>query len=170
MTEQIILSKLFSLECRFDIGYKNIEFHIGGMLINWYNNIDLLIFNHKRDLLYKIQFCEIDDIKITDKTVTFLLKDGGYEFKDGDKKVIRRKKMTEYKRPNQCFYKNCKSTSCYNHIYSSKDNGKLYNEVACQRHIEDLNKDSDERAPEIMKVFSSGCSKKDRRNLLSKEE
>ena len=92
MTEQIILSKLFSLECRFDIGYKNIEFHIGGMLINWYNNIDLLIFNHKRDLLYKIQFCEIDDIKITDKTVTFLLKDGGYEFKDGDKKVIRRKK------------------------------------------------------------------------------
>lgn len=58
-------------------------------------------------------------------------------------------------RADQCKF--CKSRNCHYRIVSSKDNGKTYDEVACSKHTHDLEKDSDEKAPRVMKIFQSVC-------------
>jgi hypothetical protein len=90
MTKQMLLSKLFSLECEFSMNSNygtDIHFYIGKKEVAVYDNFRIYdeSFSH-----ISIEFCEIKDIKITEKTVTFILQDGGYNFKDGSKKVIRR--------------------------------------------------------------------------------
>jgi len=92
MTKQMILSKLFSLECAYSltVNYGNdIYFEIGNRIVSIGDKVLIEVHNSENII---IEFCEIDNMKITDKTVTFLLKDGGYKFKNGDKRVIRRKK------------------------------------------------------------------------------
>ncbi|WP_312093408.1 hypothetical protein [Aminipila sp.] len=63
-------------------------------------------------------------------------------------------------RKDQCFF--CHSRACYDRIVSSVDNGKTYDEVACRRHITDLEKHSDEKAPKVMKLFVSSTGKQKR--------
>lgn len=44
--------------------------------------------------------------------------------------------------PNECF--KCKSRFCSNGIISIEDNGKKFNEIACDKHIKDLEKKANE--------------------------
>jgi hypothetical protein len=39
-------------------------------------------------------------------------------------------------------------------VVSSEDGGKLYDEIACQKHGEELYKHSDEKAPGVKKIFA----------------
>lgn len=39
---------------------------------------------------YNITFCEIEKIKITPKSLIFTMGDAGYNFKDGDRKILKR--------------------------------------------------------------------------------
>ena len=61
----------------------------------------------------------------------------------------------EYKRPNQCFYPGCTSVRCSEHVFTTDDNGKAYNEVSCRKHQQAMYKDSDEKANGTMRCFSS---------------
>lgn len=91
MTKHMVLSKLFSLECGYSINSNygdDIHFFIGNKEVVICSN--LMLSNEKGECIY-IEFCEIKEIKITDKTVTFVLQEAGYSFKDGDTKIIRRK-------------------------------------------------------------------------------
>jgi len=56
-------------------------------------------------------------------------------------------------RKNQCLF--CTSRKCGTRIVSTEDNGKTYDEVACDRHSADLHKHSDIVAPKVMKLFMS---------------
>jgi hypothetical protein len=67
------------------------------------------------------------------------------------------------KRADECLF--CKSRSCYEHVYSTNDYGKTYNEVACERHIKQLHKHSDETAPGVMKDFCSSTGKQSRNRI-----
>jgi hypothetical protein len=68
-----------------------------------------------------------------------------------------------YKRPNECLF--CTSRRCHYHIYSSKDEGASYNEIACNKHIWVLEEDADWMAPGVMKQHLSSSSFVDRRIL-----
>lgn len=57
---------------------------------------------------------------------------------------------------DQCLF--CKSRKCYDHIISSTDQGKAYNQVACHKHIRQLEQHSDQTAPGIMKLFISSTA------------
>lgn len=99
MTKNLILSRLFSTGCEFKINSNygaNIWFFIGDSEID-YNGSRLILTNKNLEST-KIEFIEIKEIKITNKTVTFIMQDAGYNFKDGNKKVLRR---TTWK-GNQC--------------------------------------------------------------------
>lgn len=56
-------------------------------------------------------------------------------------------------RKDQCAF--CNSRRCYTRITSTEDNGATYDEVACSKHSEKLYKHSDEKAPKVMKLYSS---------------
>lgn len=56
-------------------------------------------------------------------------------------------------RKDKCLF--CSSIKCYTRIVSC-DDGKMYDEVACNKHSEALHKHSDEVAPNVMKMFESG--------------
>lgn len=43
---------------------------------------------------------------------------------------------------NECF--KCRSRFCSNGIISSDDDGEAFNEIACNKHVEDLEKYADE--------------------------
>lgn len=58
-------------------------------------------------------------------------------------------------RKDQCKF--CNSRRCHYRIVSCNDNGKIYDEVACSKHTHELDKDSDEKAPGVMKLFLSVC-------------
>lgn len=60
------------------------------------------------------------------------------------------------KRVDECLF--CKKRSCYERVVST-DGGKTYDEVACRDHIRDLHKDSDAKAPGIMKHFITSTHK-----------
>jgi hypothetical protein len=64
------------------------------------------------------------------------------------------------KRSDACLF--CSRRNCFNRIVSSKDNGKTYDEVACWKHISDVEKHSDQTAPGIMKFFISSTGKQKR--------
>ena len=53
----------------------------------------------------------------------------------------------------------CRSICCYERIVSSHDNGKTYDEVACNKHSQDLRTHSDANAPNVMKYFISSTGK-----------
>ena len=92
MTKNLILSKLFSSGCDFEINSSygsNIWFFVGENCIE-YNGSRIILTNKKLENT-EIEFIEIKEIKITSKTITFILQDAGYNFKDGNKKVLRRK-------------------------------------------------------------------------------
>jgi len=57
------------------------------------------------------------------------------------------------KATNECLF--CGSRFCYERVVSSQDNGATYDEVSCHRHIKELHKHSDEKAPGVMKSFVS---------------
>lgn len=61
------------------------------------------------------------------------------------------------KRTDECLF--CKKRSCYERVVSSKDEGETYDEIACEDHIDDLYKHSDEHAPGVMKYFISSTGK-----------
>jgi len=67
------------------------------------------------------------------------------------------------KRSDECLF--CKSRSCYEHVYSSDDHGKKYNEIACLSHIKELHKHSDNQCSGVIKQFVSSCSKVNRKHL-----
>jgi len=93
MKENLILSKLFSSGCEFKVNSNygsNIWFIVGDNEIE-YNGSRVILTNKNLEPT-EIEFIEIKDIKITSKTITFLLQDAGYKFKDGNKKVLRRNK------------------------------------------------------------------------------
>lgn len=54
------------------------------------------------------------------------------------------------KRKNECLF--CTSRNCYDRVVSI-DNGKTYDEIACRRHVLELDKHSDVKAPGIIKHF-----------------
>ena len=64
------------------------------------------------------------------------------------------------KRKDECLF--CTSRSCYERVVSSEDDGQTYDEISCDKHIKDLHKDSDNRAPGIMKYFISSTGKQKR--------
>jgi len=64
------------------------------------------------------------------------------------------------KRKDECLF--CTSRSCYERVVSSQDKAQLYDEVACNKHIKDLHKHSDEIAPKIIKYFNSSTGKQKR--------
>ena len=45
-------------------------------------------------------------------------------------------KSKNYKRHNECAF--CSSRRCHEHIYTTADNGNLFNELACRNHVDDL--------------------------------
>ncbi|HEY5586671.1 MAG TPA: hypothetical protein VIK78_19555 [Ruminiclostridium sp.] len=61
------------------------------------------------------------------------------------------------KRKDECLF--CKSRKCYTRVVSTTDNGKIYDELACSKHICDVEKDSDKKAPKVMKLFMSGTGR-----------
>lgn len=92
MTENLILSKLFDSGCEFKINSNYgafIWFVVGDNGIE-YNRERIVLFNKNLEPT-EVEFSEIKDIKVTDKTITFIMQDSGHNFKDGDKKVLRRK-------------------------------------------------------------------------------
>ena len=56
-------------------------------------------------------------------------------------------------RKNQCLF--CTSRKCSTRIVSTEDNGKIYDEVACNKHSAQLHSHSDKFAPKIAKLFIS---------------
>jgi len=68
-------------------------------------------------------------------------------------------------RKDQCLF--CKSRKCSNRIVSSEDNGKVYDEIACDRHGRDLDSHSDLKAPKVMKLFISGTGSLERGEDIS---
>jgi len=67
------------------------------------------------------------------------------------------------KRPNECLF--CTSRKCYTHIYSS-DGGKTYNEIACQRHVNELYEHSDKMAAGVLKRYCTSTGTRDRREMI----
>jgi hypothetical protein len=57
-------------------------------------------------------------------------------------------------RKDQCLF--CTNRRCYSRIVSSQDNGKTYDEVACDKHSHQLDIHSDETAQKVVKLFISG--------------
>lgn len=70
------------------------------------------------------------------------------------------------KATNECLF--CGSRFCYERVVSIYDNGATYDEVACRNHIEELYKDSDEKAPKVMKSFITGHLQKRKAPFNSK--
>ena len=62
-------------------------------------------------------------------------------------------------RKDQCLF--CTSRNCFTRIVSV-DDMKIYDEIACRRHTNELHKHSDEKAPKIVKLYmsSTGCFKR----------
>lgn len=69
------------------------------------------------------------------------------------------------KRKDECLF--CTSRKCYTRVVSTADNGKTYDEVACSKHICDVEKNSDEVAPKVMKLFISSTGKLERGEDIS---
>ena len=57
------------------------------------------------------------------------------------------------KRKDECLF--CTSRSCYERVVSAEDDGKIYDEIACIKHVKGLHKHSDEKAPGVKKNFIS---------------
>jgi len=68
------------------------------------------------------------------------------------------------KRKDECLF--CKKRKCYERVVSSRDRGAAYDEVACEKHKLNMYKDSDERAPKIMKHFISSTAPQKRGELV----
>lgn len=67
------------------------------------------------------------------------------------------------KRRDECLC--CSSRTCYERVVSTDvmiDTCLPYDEVACRLHIKDLHRDSDEKAPRIMKQFISSTGRQKR--------
>ena len=92
MKIQKVLSKLFSTECKYR-SYEGgvIIFVVGECEISAFEDYIAVISDKGYGHCSVIHYCEIKDIEITDDKVTFVLKDGGYKFEDGDEFEIGRK-------------------------------------------------------------------------------
>lgn len=56
-------------------------------------------------------------------------------------------------RKDKCLF--CTSRRCYERVVSINDNGKIYDEIACRNHFNELHEHSDEKAPGVMKLFQN---------------
>lgn len=61
------------------------------------------------------------------------------------------------KRKDECLF--CKSRKCGERVVSVDDKGKTYDEISCEKHADDMNKDSDIKAPKVMKLFISSTGR-----------
>jgi len=61
------------------------------------------------------------------------------------------------KRKDECIF--CTSRKCSERVVSVDDKGKTYDEIACSKHSNDMNKDSDIKAPKVMKIFASSTGR-----------
>ena len=64
------------------------------------------------------------------------------------------------KRKDECIA--CKSRGCYERVVSSEDNGRVYDEVACVEHVQNLRSDSDIKAFGVLKHFISSTGRQQR--------
>lgn len=64
------------------------------------------------------------------------------------------------KRKDECLF--CTSRSCFERVVSSGDNGQLYDEIACTRHVSELHRHSDKKAPGVKKNFISSIGRQKR--------
>jgi len=67
------------------------------------------------------------------------------------------------KRKDECLF--CTSRKCYERVVATEDNGKLYDEIACIKHVDELYKHSDETVPKVMRIFSSSTGRVKRGDL-----
>lgn len=61
------------------------------------------------------------------------------------------------KRKDECLF--CRNRFCYERVVSIDYS---YDEIACRKHIKDLHKHSDEKAPGVMKHFITSTGKMSR--------
>lgn len=66
------------------------------------------------------------------------------------------------KRSNECLF--CTSRKCYTHVYSYRDAGKSYNEIACDHHQTDLYTNADMSLPGVQKVHIVSSEPQSRRD------
>jgi len=90
MKETLVLAKIFEADPEYKItmfgNQLKFDFKEQNIIVDegYYLKVSTVIKD------YFIRFCEIKEIKITPKTIVFILQYAGYTFKDGDKKIIRR--------------------------------------------------------------------------------
>ena len=69
-----------------------------------------------------------------------------------------------YKRHNECAF--CTSRKCHEHIFTTKDNGTLFNELACRNHIDELYELSSIKIPNgIIRMMKSSTGELSRRDV-----
>ena len=61
------------------------------------------------------------------------------------------------KRKDECLF--CTSRKCGERVVSVDDEEEHYDEIACTKHMKDLHKHSDVKAPGIVKIFSSSTGR-----------
>lgn len=61
---------------------------------------------------------------------------------------------------HKCLF--CNSKKCHYRVVTTDDNGASYDEVACDKHILDLEKHSDETVPGSMRLFMSSSDRLER--------
>ena len=67
------------------------------------------------------------------------------------------------KRKDECLF--CTSRKCSERVVSSDDKGTTYDEIACSKHSSAMYKDSDEKAPKVMKIFISSTGRLFRKDM-----
>ena len=78
-------------------------------------------------------------------------------------------KSKTYKRHNECVF--CTSRKCHEHIYTTLDNGKLFNELACRNHVDALYVLAYEKIPEgMIRTTASSTGDMSRRDIEMRNE
>lgn len=92
MKETQVLSKIFESDPDYEITMfrSDLEFAFKNKTLRIEKGFNLTIISEMKE--EAIYFAEIKEIKITPKTVVFYLEDAGFNYKDGDVKILRRKK------------------------------------------------------------------------------
>ena len=73
-------------------------------------------------------------------------------------------KSKSYKRHNECVF--CTSRKCHEHIYTTFDNGALFNEIACRNHVDALYVLAYEKIPEgVIRSMTSSTGDISRRDI-----
>lgn len=67
------------------------------------------------------------------------------------------------KRKDECLF--CTSRRCSNRVVSLDDKGITYDEISCSKHADEMYKDSDIKAPKVMKMFISSTGRLFRKDM-----